>query len=83
MGSNGRAYWRLKCLSNKSDIFVQGMFLTYCPLILFSLWRLNGSCSLSLNIDFGTGDTSASDEKWFAFEEEQKEVIEKHINKLR
>ncbi|KAL3527064.1 hypothetical protein ACH5RR_011720 [Cinchona calisaya] len=56
LGSNGRAYWRLKCLSNKSDILAQ---------------------------DFGTGDTSASDEKWFAFEEEQKEVIEKHINIFR
>lgn len=56
LGTNGRAYWRLKCLSNKSDIVLQ---------------------------DVGTGETSASDEKWCAFEEEEKEVIEKHINTLR
>ncbi|CDP02794.1 unnamed protein product [Coffea canephora] len=56
LGTNGHAYWRLKCLSNKSDILLQ---------------------------DVGTGDTSASDEKWFGFEEEQKEVLERRINSLR
>lgn len=56
LGTTGCAYWRLKCLSSKSDILLQ---------------------------DVGTGDTSASDEKWFAFEEEQKQVLERHINSLR
>ncbi|KAL3525440.1 hypothetical protein ACH5RR_013812 [Cinchona calisaya] len=33
--------------------------------------------------DVGSGDTLESGEKWFAFQEEEKEVIEKHINILR
>uniref|UniRef100_A0A0V0HJU7 Putative ovule protein n=1 Tax=Solanum chacoense TaxID=4108 RepID=A0A0V0HJU7_SOLCH len=33
--------------------------------------------------DVGIGDTAASDEKWSAFDAEQKEIIEKHINSLR
>lgn len=48
-------------------------------------WRLKcyGDKSVLLSQDIGTGDTAASDEKWYAFEAEQKEIIEKRINFLR
>ncbi|KAK4360568.1 hypothetical protein RND71_019520 [Anisodus tanguticus] len=48
-------------------------------------WRLNcyGDKSILLCQDIGTGDTAASDEKWSAFDVEQKEIIEKHVNSLR
>ncbi|MCD9644926.1 hypothetical protein HAX54_033457 [Datura stramonium] len=48
-------------------------------------WRLKcyGDKSILLSQDIGTGDTAASDEKWSAFEAEQKEIIEKRINFLR
>ncbi|XP_060193774.1 uncharacterized protein LOC132623090 isoform X1 [Lycium barbarum] len=47
-------------------------------------WRLNcyGDKSFLLCQDIGTGDTAASDEKWSAFDVEQKEIIEKRINSL-
>ncbi|XP_055806296.1 uncharacterized protein LOC129874929 isoform X2 [Solanum dulcamara] len=48
-------------------------------------WTLKcyGDKSILLCQDVGTGDTAASDEKWSAFDAEQKEIIEKHINSLR
>ncbi|CAI9110702.1 OLC1v1010770C1 [Oldenlandia corymbosa var. corymbosa] len=50
-------------------------------------WRLNCSSPKSAKEiflqDVGTGDTSGLNERWFAFEDEQREEIEKHINSLR
>ncbi|KAH0717263.1 hypothetical protein KY285_013294 [Solanum tuberosum] len=48
-------------------------------------WTLKcyGDKSILLCQDVGTGDTAESDEKWSAFDAEQKEIIEKHINSLR
>lgn len=48
-------------------------------------WRLKcyGDKSILLCQDIGTGDTAASDEKWSAFDVEQKEIIEKRVNLLR
>ncbi|KAF3671469.1 putative tyrosyl-DNA phosphodiesterase 2-like [Capsicum annuum] len=48
-------------------------------------WRLKcyGDKSILLSQDVGAGNTAASDEKWFAFDVEQKEIIEKRINYLR
>ncbi|XP_004233500.2 uncharacterized protein [Solanum lycopersicum] len=48
-------------------------------------WTLKcyGDKSVLLCQDVGTGDIAGSDEKWSAFDAEQKEIIEKHINSLR
>ncbi|KAM3252266.1 hypothetical protein P3L10_006336 [Capsicum annuum] len=48
-------------------------------------WRLKcyGNKSILLSQDVGADDTAASDEKWSAFDVEQKEIIEKRINYLR
>ncbi|PHU24885.1 hypothetical protein BC332_03217 [Capsicum chinense] len=48
-------------------------------------WRLKcyGDKSILLSQDVGAGNTAASDEKWSAFDVEQKEIIEKRINYLR
>lgn len=48
-------------------------------------WTLKcyGDKSILLCQDVGTGDTARLDEKWFAFDAEQKQIIEKHINSLR
>ncbi|MCD9645682.1 hypothetical protein HAX54_034808 [Datura stramonium] len=45
---------------------------------LFKVLKCYGDKSILLSQDIGTGDTAASDEKWSAFEAEQKEIIEKH-----
>ncbi|KAF3640290.1 hypothetical protein FXO38_22203 [Capsicum annuum] len=47
-------------------------------------WRLKcyGNKSILLSQDVGADDTAASDEKWSAFDVEQKEIIEKRINYL-